>query len=270
MRRKLAIRTAVLAMLAVLLFAFGCGANTQQAARENTLFQVSTLNALMLGQYDGVITTDDFLQHGDTGLGTIHRLDGEMITLDGVAYQIKGDGTVAEVTGQETIPFGVIGMLGKPDGMQIDAPVESMEGLTAYLDEMTGMAENPNRIYLVRIDGEFTTVRTRSVPAQQKPYPPLSEVTAAQNEFEFEHVEGTVVGVYFPDYLSDLNMHGWHLHFLSDDRTKGGHLLDASVASGTLYVDSVNHFDLYMPDTLEFAQAGLATDLSEEINAAES
>ena len=233
------------------------------------LFQVSTLKALMLGQYDGVIPADEFLAHGDTGLGTVDKLDGEMITLDGVMYQIKGDGTVAEVDATGSIPFGVVTNFEARSEVSIAAPVNGMTNLTAYLDAQTGVEENPNSIYVVRIDGGFAQVKTRSVPAQQQPYPPLAEVTAQQNEFEFKKLDGTIVGVYFPDFFADFNMHGWHLHFLSADRQKGGHLLDATVESGTLAIAPVSNFNLLLPDTPAFAQAKLTEDMSAEIEAAE-
>ena len=270
-KRSIAIKTTLSVLILVLLMTSGCGANqVEQAGQEDTLYQVSTLNALMLGQYDGVIASEEFLKYGDTGLGTVDSLDGEMIILDGEAYQIKGDGTVHPVPGEETIPFGVVGKLDAATEVKIENPIDAIGDLELLLNEKSGMKENPNRIYMIRLDGEFSYVKTRSVPAQEKPYPVLSEVTANQNEFEFDDVTGTIIGVYFPDFLSDLNMHGWHMHFVSDDRSKGGHLLDAAVTSGTLYVDPVGYFNLLMPDTPEFAGSLLGTDLTEEIKSVES
>src|SRR4051794_23512365 len=59
--------------------------------------QVSVINALMLGQYDGVMPIPELLRHGDLGVGTLDHLDGEMIVLDGRAYQVRGDGVVVDV-----------------------------------------------------------------------------------------------------------------------------------------------------------------------------
>ena len=254
----------------------GCASNTKQdtvttdAVGEDTLYQASTLNALMLGQYDGVITAKEFLSYGDTGLGTVDKLNGEMIILDGEAYQIKGDGTVHPVSEDETIPFGVVGRLDASAEVRVDTPIESISELEVLLDEKSGKLDHPNRIYMIRLDGTFSYMKARSVPAQEKPYPPLGEVTANQNEFEFKEVEGTIIGVYFPDFLSDLNMHGWHMHFVSDDRTKGGHLLEASVTSGILYVDPMNRFNLLMPDNSDFAESSLGTDMRDEIQEVEN
>ncbi len=57
------------------------------------MYQVSTLQALMLGYSRGVITVSELLQHGDTGLGTFENVDGEMILLDGVCYRATEDGS---------------------------------------------------------------------------------------------------------------------------------------------------------------------------------
>ncbi len=57
----------------------------------NRLFQYNTLGALMAGLY-GSLTVGELLEHGDLGLGTLDSIDGELIVLDGKAYQAKGAG----------------------------------------------------------------------------------------------------------------------------------------------------------------------------------
>src|SRR5262249_12946307 len=56
--------------------------------------QVSVLNVLRIGRYDGVMPIPELLHCGDFGLGTLGHLDGELIVLDGRAYQVRGDGVV--------------------------------------------------------------------------------------------------------------------------------------------------------------------------------
>ena len=43
----------------------------------------------MLGQYDGVMEIAEILRYGGFGVGTLDRLDGELIVLDGKAYQVR-------------------------------------------------------------------------------------------------------------------------------------------------------------------------------------
>jgi acetolactate decarboxylase len=58
----------------------------------HTLFQVSTSGALVAGVYDREVSVKSILEHGDFGLGTFANLDGEMVVLDGRAFQVKGNG----------------------------------------------------------------------------------------------------------------------------------------------------------------------------------
>ena len=61
------------------------------------LFQYNTLGALMAGLYGGTLTVGELLEHGDLGLGTLDSIDGELIVLDGKAYQAKGSEGKVEV-----------------------------------------------------------------------------------------------------------------------------------------------------------------------------
>lgn len=239
-------------------------------AEEDMLFQVSTLNALMLGLYDGVITVDAFLAYGDTGLGTMNHLDGEMIVLDGVVYQVKVDGTVVPAPGDQTIPFGIITAFEADATVTLSEKVTDIKALTAYLDGLDTVAENPNRMYVLKLNGHFDTITMRTVPAQEKPYPPLADVTPDQSVFDHTDIDGTLVGVYYPEYLASVNMSGWHLHFLSTDLTKGGHVLAMEGVTGEIELDAIDQFMLVLPDTEDFASADLAGDMAEAISSVEN
>ena len=45
-------------------------------------------------------------------------------------------------------------------------------------------------------------------------------------------MSGTLVGVRSPAWAAELNVPGYHWHFLSDDRTLGGHVLDCRIREG--------------------------------------
>jgi acetolactate decarboxylase len=72
-----------------------------------TLFQVSTSTALVEGIYRGAVTVGQLKQHGDFGLGTFEGIDGELVLLDGRAYQIRGDGVCHEVDDATASPLQV-------------------------------------------------------------------------------------------------------------------------------------------------------------------
>jgi acetolactate decarboxylase len=77
--------------------------------------QVSVLNELMIGRYDGVMSIPELLRYGDFGLGTLDNLDGELIVLDGRAYQVCGDGAVVEAGPDRSTPIAIVTPF-EPDG----------------------------------------------------------------------------------------------------------------------------------------------------------
>ncbi len=58
---------------------------------------------------------------------------------------------------------------------------------------ITALFPVQNVMYAVKITGKFEYMKTRSVTAQEKPYPRLVEVTKDQSVFEFNDTEGTIV-----------------------------------------------------------------------------
>ncbi len=74
----------------------------------HSVFQVSTLHALMRGMYDGETTFRELKKHGDFGLGTLNGLDGEMVALNGEFFQIKADGKVYPIADDRKTPFAVV------------------------------------------------------------------------------------------------------------------------------------------------------------------
>ena len=63
----------------------------------HALFQTSTIDALLGGNYEGDVSFAELRARGDFGLGTFDALDGEMVALDGDFYQVKADGIAYEV-----------------------------------------------------------------------------------------------------------------------------------------------------------------------------
>lgn len=71
-------------------------------------FQVSTAGALNVGVYEGVATFAQLKQHGDSGLGALEGLDGEMVVFDGKVYQIKNDGVAYPIADDVKTPFAAV------------------------------------------------------------------------------------------------------------------------------------------------------------------
>lgn len=232
---------------------------------KDTIYQVSTIGAIMQGVYDGAVSFGELKQHGDFGIGTFNSLDGEMVALDGGFYGVGVDGKAYPVDETAKTPFSVVTFFEADKIIRLDEPM-AYEELTRYLDTLF---PTKNIFYAIKIEGTFKRVKTRSVPRQAKPYQPLLEVTKNQSVFEFRNVEGTVVGFWFPRYMEKVNVPGYHLHFITKDRTGGGHVLDCEPANVTVGVDSTRDFFMVLPSDAEFNKVNLEKDTRAELAKAE-
>jgi acetolactate decarboxylase len=231
---------------------------------EETLYQVSTSTALVEGVYDGTVTIGDLKQRGDFGLGTFDDLDGEMVALAGGFYQVRGRGAVSEAADRTEVPFAVVTDFRAERAFALEK-IDSFDDLAAQLDRQR---TTDNLFYAVRIDGRFARIKARAISKTESGVP-LVEAAAQQLEYELTDVSGTLVGFWTPIYASTLNVPGWHVHFLSDDRTEGGHVLNAQ--AGTLQVQMQDLADvrIAMPQTPAFLEADLSEDPSEDLERAE-
>jgi len=229
-----------------------------------TLFQVSTAGALIEGLYHGEVTVGSLREHGDFGLGTFDGLDGEMVVLDGHFYQVHGDGKVCEVGDEARTPYAMVTRF--PDSPTVELPASAdLAELHAQLDKLR---DSQNVFYAIRVDGEFATVHTRSV----KPTPegvPLVQAASRQQEFHVGIVRGTLVGFWSPGYLQTILVPGYHLHFLSDDRTSGGHLLGCAGLRLVARVRREADFRVSLPESPSFLRADLTRDPTADLDQAE-
>ena len=198
---------------------------------------------LSKGSYDGVISYGELAKEGDFGIGTFDALDGEMLLLEGRFYQFKSDGNVYEVEPKNKTPFAQVSFFHPDYSFSIHKPLD-YPGLQEYLDVLLSDKEI---FYAIKIKAKFDYLKIRSIPAQSKPYPPLSEAIKNQVVFEARGREGTLVGFRYPQYMNSLSACGYHLHFISQDHHLGGHLLACDLRQADIQIDSSNRFDMFLP-----------------------
>lgn len=247
-----------LLMIAVLVFCGGC---LQQTDR---ITQTSTIDALLAGAYDGQMKCSQLLSCGDFGIGTFDKLDGEMTVLNGKIYQIKSDGKVYRPAADIKTPFATVCKF-RPD-TNFEIQNSSFKTAESIIDEKI---PNQNQFLAVKISGRFKHIKVRSVPAQNKPYPPLVEVAKTQPVFEMNDISGTIVGFRSPPFVKGINVGGYHFHFLSSDFTQGGHVLEFELVSGDCAIDVCNELLLILPEDDVLKDIDLSKDKSEELQKAE-
>lgn len=221
----------------------------------HTLYQVSTATALVEGIYQGAVRVGTLREHGDFGLGTFEDLDGEMVVIDGHCFQVRGDGSVREVNDGVLSPFAVITRFAPETAVTLDQ-CPDMSYLTSRFDHLR---ESDNVFYALRVDGKFDYVHTRAM-CRTKEGVPLVQAAAVQPEFKFRDVSGTLVGFWTPEYAKMFNVPGYHLHFVSTDRTCGGHLLQCCGENLRLQVQHEGDYRIALPETEDFLRANLRQD----------
>lgn len=209
-----------------------------------TVYQHGTLAQLMAKQMAGTITVGELLTHGDTGIGTLDGLDGEVIILNGDVYQADSTGAVNHITDKETtLPFASV-HFDQPDiSYQLPFNATTYQNLSSQLTEK----QIDNVFSALKLHGHFTHIHVRVAPKQTKPYPSLLTVAQHQPEFETRDVQGTLVGYYAPAVFGGATAAGWHLHFLADDHQFAGHVLDfeADDMVGSLLI--FDEFEQHLP-----------------------
>lgn len=232
-------------------------------------YQVSTLQALALGFSKSVVTVEELLRHGNLGLGTFEDVDGEMIVLDGKCYRAKDNGDVVFAEGERGTPFAAVcnfqpnrsEELGKMNTID-----QLKEWLTLRIEEDFGL----NSMYAVKIDGEFSKVDARSESGTRAHHLTLKDaLSVTQKAFIFENVKGSLVCVYYPDYMDGINAAGWHLHFLSEDKKNGGHVFDVSITRANAGFCRITSLEIKIPDTPAFDTYALKSASQDEIKSVE-
>ena len=209
------------------------------------LFQYNTLSALMAGLYGGTLTIGELLEHGDLGIGTLDSIDGELIVLDGKAYQAKGsDGRVevVEVSEDVKVPYAAVvpheaEVIFKQRFEMSDKELEKR--IESYYDGV-------NLFRSIKITGYFAHMHVRMIPKSTSDRK-FAEVATHQPEYTQDNVSGTIVGIWTPEMFHGVSVAGYHLHFISADHTFGGHVMDFVISEGIVEVGAVDQLDQRFP-----------------------
>jgi acetolactate decarboxylase len=226
----------------------------------HTLFQVSTSAALVEGIYQGAVRVSRLLQHGDFGLGTFTDLDGEMVVLGGVCYQVAPTGAITPVEGERLIPYAVVTRF-TSSARKTHQRIPTFDDLVQACDQLR---DSNNVFYAFRVNGTFHTVKTRVM----KPVPEgtlLKTAASVQQEFHFEDVRGTLVGLWSPAFAASFSVPGYHFHFLSEDRQHGGHVLDCRASDFEIDTCTITEMHVSLPETAQFLAADLSRDSVEDL-----
>jgi acetolactate decarboxylase len=236
------------------------------AAQAHTLYQTSTMSALLDGIYDGSVTIAELLEHGDFGVGTFNHLDGEMVVNEGACFHLFSNGEARVAGPDELTPFAAVIRF----EADITLEVQSSTTRADLLARIDASVSSENLFYGIRVSGRFASVSTRTAARQEAPYRPLAEATDDESERMFGATAGVLVGFRTPDYEQGISVAGYHLHFLNEEHSAGGHAFDFVLESGLVEISIVSEMRLSLPTSGPFLTADLHNkDMEAEIRQSE-
>lgn len=239
-------------LLIPVLFLIGCSSE-----KEDMIFHYSVLKALDNGILEGNMKVGDLKEHGDFGLGTFNKLNGEMIILDHVVYRLSPEGKIMQPDDETLIPYSVITFYHQDDTLSMSGDI-NYPALSAFVDRRV---PSRNLFYAFRISGEFEYIKCGGARNQERPYnKSLVQMLADRPVYEGKNIKGTLVGFWCPVYIGDINTSGFHLHFLSDDHSIGGHLMGFSARSLEIGYDVKSMYKILLPDTEDFSKASFRSE----------
>lgn len=248
------------------LFCAGFSSFAQQADKGN-LFSAGHAAGFIGGLYEDWYPYKELHRHGDFGIGAPAMLDGELIVLDGKIYKTQATGKTSLLGDAEKTPYAVVCFFKAKETYKPSGTLTKAQ-LYQYLDSLLA---NQNGIYAIHIKGDFKYMKTRAFPpVTQKPYQPLATMLHLQRFFEFDTIKGDLVGYRLPGYMEGPHISGYHFHFLSADKTAGGHLIEVTASNIVIEVDLLNSFTLALPNTPEFNNFDFKKDRTSEIKSVEN
>lgn len=254
--------TLLLLILCCTLFSCSIKTDNNQISGPTTsdnIYQYSIFTALANKIYDGNLCVADVKEKGNIGLGTFNGLNGEMIVCDGVVYQWLANGSVQLPDDSELVPFTVVTFFEADKTLEL-ANTEDYNDLKTFISSQLPSKNIP---YAFKIKADFELLKCGSADKQEKPYTKtLSDALINRPTFTMENIRGTLVGFWYPEYIGKVNVAGFHLHFISDDKTQAGHVMDFKASNLKIEIDYCSGFEIELPKTESFKTENF--DLTQE------
>lgn len=223
---------------------------------QDTSYQFGTIDFMVRGLITGTATVADVKKVGNMGVGTFDYVDGEMMVLNGQVWRFQSDGSMTEAADNLKSPFANVTTF-IPN---ITTNLAGGLNYAAFRPAADASLNDLDLVWAVTVHGTFDTMTTRAPPPGvcNPTCPGLLAILASQLLFTRTQVAGTMVGFRYPLVYGKplsaavnaggLQTDGWHFHFLSDDHTYGGHVINFSTGADTVMrADDKREFHLMQP-----------------------
>jgi len=205
--------------------------------------QFSGVNALMGGVFEGLFPISEIKKHGNFGLGCSEGLTGEVIIDCCYFWDAKGNKPLRIMDDTEKMPFAQITTFAPEASFAISHVSKS----TLY-EELSKHLKFDNVFLALKLEGKFDHLKVRRPRELHQSFKNALEVAEHQIIEDVENVEGELIGFWTPEFFQNISVAGFHLHFIDKSKTSGGHVIDFSIAHGTLSYEVKYGLDIELSD----------------------
>lgn len=217
--------------------------------KSDTFYHYSIWWAFVNRVFDGELTASVLKSKGDLALGSFDLLDGELIMLDGVLYRATEDGQVSIVNDDSKIAYVNAAFFDADQTFTIDRAKDYAELRHKINEEL----KSKNIFYAFKIHGDFVKMTCGGLHKQEPPFEKgLDYLIPNRPIFEREYFSGTMVGFYCPEYIGNINVAAYHLHFVSDDQRFAGHVMEFEGENLTVEIDHMYEYQFVLPRSEAF------------------
>ena len=153
------------------------------------------------------------------------------------------------------------------------SPLAELENLSQadVEEQLISLTQASNTFFSIKITGSFSAVKTRAVKKSTPPFQTLAQTAKKQSIFTRDQVEGTLISYYSPALFDGAAVAGFHNHFLSADKTFGGHLLDFHLDKGHVAYQLFDTLEQHLPvDNRDYMDHDFSVDnIQDDIHEAE-
>lgn len=197
-------------------------------------------NVMWKGELAGSIRLDTISdRNGLYGLGPVSYLRGELLINNGKSYvaAVTSDSTMKVDRQMEvSAPFFVYGNITEWIEVELSPAVKTIADLEKFIDGQTADFKRPFAFKLIgRVSG--ATIHIQDLPEGTQVSSP-AEAHQGQQNYQIKNEEAEVIGFFSTTHQGVFTHHDsfLHMHLISKDETKMGHLDKLEIGEMKLYL----------------------------------
>ncbi|OMP30527.1 acetolactate decarboxylase [Mangrovimonas sp. DI 80] len=197
-------------------------------------------NVMWDGALDGAILLDTIAnKNGLYGLGPKSFLTGELTIFDGHSYvsKVTSDSTmVVEESYNVSAPFFVHANIQEWETIELPTSLKTLTQLELFIDSNTKAFKRPFT-FKMRGKASKATIHIQNLPEGSKVSSP-KEAHQGQVNYPLENETVDIVGFFSTEHQGIFTHHDsfMHMHLITQDRKKMGHLDDIEIENMVLYL----------------------------------